>query len=370
SVFTRPPASMWTYFDLLPLDSPTFAVTLNEGATPLLDAPRLAAANGLGRVLLKNETGNPTGSFKDRQVSVGISHARALGFDTVAVVSSGNVACATAAYAARAGMKAILFMHGFAAAGKIAQAAAYGATVLRVQSPSASAVFELCIAACEEFGWYHLSTSGMHEPYNVEGSKTVAYEIYQQTGGDLPDWIVAPVGGGGLIGGVWRGLLDLKSLGLIEKLPRLAGVQAAGCAPLKKAVDNGTTFLDSLRDPWLEPNTIAGGIADDILFDGHTALPAIRSTDGAAIAVTDQEIVNAEIALAQSEGILCDPCSACAIAALAQIPDRDGHTRVCSIVTGTGMKDLRVLDGKIDPPRDVSPTIEAIRNALSQEQMK
>jgi len=361
---------MWTYFDLLPLDSPTFAVTLNEGATPLLDAPRLAAANGLGRVLLKNETGNPTGSFKDRQVSVGISHARALGFDTVAVVSSGNVACATAAYAARAGMKAILFMHGFAAAGKIAQAAAYGATVLRVQSPSASAVFELCIAACEEFGWYHLSTSGMHEPYNVEGSKTVAYEIYQQTGGDLPDWIVAPVGGGGLIGGVWRGLLDLKSLGLIEKLPRLAGVQAAGCAPLKKAVDNGTTFLDSLRDPWLEPNTIAGGIADDILFDGHTALPAIRSTDGAAIAVTDQEIVNAEIALAQSEGILCDPCSACAIAALAQIPDRDGHTRVCSIVTGTGMKDLRVLDGKIDPPRDVSPTIEAIRNALSQEQMK
>jgi len=357
---------MWTYFDLLPLDAREHIVSLDEGATPLLDAPRIALAHKIRPVLLKNECGNPTGSFKDRQVSVGISHARAMGFDTVAVVSSGNVACAAAAYAARAGIKAVLFMHGHAAAGKIAQAAAYGATILRVQTPSASAVFDLCIAACDELGWYHLSTSGMHEPYNVEGAKTIAYELYQQTGGNLPDWIVAPVGGGGLLGGVWRGLLDMQALGLLVRLPRLAGVQASGCAPLKKAIANNTSFLDTLKDPWPYPKTVAGGIADDILFDGHTALPAIRTTNGAAIAVDDSEIIAAEIALAQSEGILCDPCSACTIAALPHLPDINSNIRVCCIITGTGMKDLAVLDGHLPSVIDVAPTLDAVHAVLGR----
>lgn len=363
----RAPGSMWSYFDLLPIHSREDVVTLNEGATPLLDAPKLATSHRVARVLLKNETGNPTGSFKDRQVSVGISHARAQGFDTVAVVSSGNVACATAAYAARAGMKAVLFMHGMAAPGKIAQAAAYGATVIKVQSPSASTVFDLCIEACREFGWYHLSTSGMHEPFNVEGAKTIAYELYQQTNGALPDWIVAPVGGGGLLGGIWRGLLDLKRLGLINTLPRLAGVQASGCAPLKKAFDNGTSFLDSLKDPWPNPKTIAGGIADDILFDGHTALPAVRTTNGAAIAANDDEIIRAEIALAQSEGILCDPCSACSVAALRHIPGADKQTSVCCIITGTGIKDLAAIADYVPPAFTIDASLEAIRRTLNEK---
>ena len=159
--------------------------------------------------------------------------------------------------------------------------------------PSASAVFDLCLEACARFGWYHLSTAGMYEPYNVEGAKTIAYELFQQTGGDLPDWIVAPVGGGGLLGGLWRGFLDLKRAGLIERVPRLAGIQASGCAPLAKAMRENATYLDTLRAPWPNPHTIAGGIADDILFDGHTALPALRTTDGAAIAVEDSEIIQA-----------------------------------------------------------------------------
>ncbi|MCC6153721.1 MAG: threonine synthase [Candidatus Hydrogenedentes bacterium] len=358
---------MWSYFDLLPIHSRDDVVTLNEGATPLLDAPKLAASHRMARVLLKNETGNPTGSFKDRQVSVGITHARAQGFDTVAVVSSGNVACATAAYAARAGMKAVLFMHGMAAPGKIAQAAAYGATVIKVQSPSASAVFDLCIEACREFGWYHLSTSGMHEPFNVEGAKTIAYELFQQTNGALPDWIVAPVGGGGLLGGIWRGLLDLKRLGLIESLPRLAGVQASGCAPLKKAIDNSTSFLDTLKDPWANPKTIAGGIADDILFDGHTVLPAIRTTNGTAITVDDNEIIRAEIALAQSEGILCDPCSACSVAAMQDIPDMNEQTSVCCIITGTGIKDLAAIADHVPPANTIDVSLEAVRKILCEK---
>jgi len=356
---------MWSYFDLLPVSSFEHVVTLEEGATPLVVAKRLGADRGIGKVLIKNEMANPTGSFKDRQVSAGISHAREIGVDTVAVVSSGNVACAASAYAARAGMRAVLLMHGHAAAGKIAQASLYGGTVVRVDTPSASAVFDLCIEACRRFGWYHLSTAGMYEPFNVEGAKTIAYELFAQTAPNLPDWVVAPVGGGGLLGGIWRGFLDLQRLGLIERPPRLAGVQAAGCAPLKKAIDTGMSYLETLRHPWPDPKTIAGGIADDILFDGHTALPAIRTTGGVAIAVDDSEILNAQRTLAETEGLLCEPTAAVAIAALRHLPDVGADTSVCCVVTGSGMKDLAALA----PPevKTIEPSVEALEKALRDD---
>lgn len=355
------PESLWHYAPLLPVADSAYVVSMGEGATALVDAPRLARKHGISSLCIKNETANPTGSFKDRQISVSISHAREEGRDTVAVVSSGNVAVATAAYAARAGMKAVLFMHGQAGIGKIAQAAAYGAQVIRVDSPRPSEVFALCIRACEAFGWAHLSTSGMHDPYNVEGAKTIAYELFQQCGEALPDWIVAPVGGGGLLGGVWRGLLDLKRMGYIAKLPRLAGVQASGCAPLKHALDKGWSFQESLRHPWENPKTIAGGIADDILFDGHTVLPAIRETDGIAIAVGDPEIQRGAQELAQTEGILCELTSAVVIAALQAESDRFRNGRVCCIVTGNGLKDMagKTLDPGALPPC-IPPDLRAL----------
>jgi len=365
-LFGRLPQSMWDYAALLPVADAGLAVTLGEGATRLVDAPRLADAFGLAQLMLKNETSNPTGSFKDRQVSLGITRARELGKDTVAVVSSGNVACAASAYAARAGMKAVLLMHGFASRSKVAQAAAYGATVVQVDDPSAKAVFKLCIEACAKLGWYHLSTAGVYEPYNVEGAKTVAYELYQQTGGELPDWIVVPVGGGGLLGGIWRGLLDLRRLGLIERLPRLVGVQASGCAPLVKAMKNGTAYLDTLKDPWPAPKTIAGGIADDILFDGHTALPALRDTNGAAVAVDDPDIIRGELLLAASEGILCEPTSAVVIAALNLPPLKDSGGRVCCIVTGSGVKDLPALDGHVPDPKRIGASLSELRAVLAE----
>jgi len=360
------PVSLWHYAPLLPVENEAARITIGEGATPLLDAPALAAHHRFGRVLLKNETANPTGSFKDRQISVGLSHARAIGCDTVAVVSSGNVACATAAYAARAGMQAVLFMHGHAAPGKLAQAAAYGARAFHVDVPSAQQVFDLCIEACDAFGWYHLSTAGMYEPYNVEGAKTIAYELYQQTGGKLPDWIAAPVGGGGLLGGIWRGLLDLQRLGLIDRLPRLAGVQAAGCAPLKRAIEQGESFLESIENPWPDPHTVAGGIADDILFDGHTVLPALRSTNGAALAVDDDAILAGELRLATKEGVLCEPTAAVVMAALDKLPDAGPETTVCCIVTGTGIKDLDIIRSLVAQPQRIEPSLPILKAALEQ----
>ena len=356
----RPPRSMWHYFGLLPVTSRKRIVTLGEGATPLVDAPRLARRFGFGQVIVKNEMANPTGSFKDRQVSVGISHARECGARTVAAVSSGNVAAATSAYAAHAGMQAVVFMHAHAGAGKVAQAAAYGARVIRVESPSPKEVFGLCIEACQRYGWYHLSTAGMYEPYNVEGAKTLAYELYQQCGGHPPDWVVMPVGGGGLLGGVWRGFLDLKRLGLINRVPRLAGVQASGCAPLKRAIEHGESFLETLRHPWPDPKTVAGGIADDILFDGHTALPAIRETNGVVIAVDDEAIIESQQTLAREEGLLCELTSAVVIAALPFLPDADASSRVCCVVTGSGIKELAWLAGRVPEPSRIPPTMEAL----------
>ncbi len=361
-----PPLSMWDYADFLPVAHAGSVVSLEEGATPLIDAAHLAVRFGFDQVLFKNETVNPTGSFKDRQVSVGISHAREMEKDTVAVVSSGNVACAAAAYAARGNMRAVLLMHGQAGGGKVAQAASYGAIAVRVDEPSAGKVFALCLEACAAFGWYHLSTAGMYEPFNVEGAKTIAYELYHQTGGELPDWIVAPVGGGGLLGGVWRGFLDLQRLGLVDRLPRLCGVQAAGCAPFVKAIEQNTPFLETLAHPWPNPRTIAGGIADDIIFDGHTALPAVRQTNGMAVAVNDTEIMDGLLVLARSEGLLCEPTCAVVIAALTHLKETAAGSRVCCLLTGNGVKDTATIAQHVAEPKTIPADLEALRGVTEE----
>lgn len=340
-------------------------MSLGEGATPLVEAPKLARKFGLGKLLIKNEMGNPTGSFKDRQVSVGISHAREIGADTVAVVSSGNVAAATAAYAARAGMKAVVLMHTHAGAGKAAQAAAYGAKVIRVDSDAPSAVFTLCLEACKRWGWYHLSTAGMYAPYNVEGAKTIAYELYQQCGEALPEYILAPVGGGGLLGGIWRGFLDIQRLGVISHIPKLVGVQATGCAPLHQAIVNGWSFQESLKHPWPNPKTVAGGIADDILFDGHTVLPAIRATGGSVISVDDDEIVKGRDLLARNEGVLCELTSAVVIAALAKQGGIKPDSRVCALITGNGIKETTLLKESLPPLPSIAPALASLSEHIT-----
>jgi threonine synthase len=360
------PDSLWHYAPLLPVSDPACRVSIGEGNTPLASSNRLGAELGFSDLRFKNEMTNPTGSFKDRQISVGISHAREIGADTVAVVSSGNVAAATAAYAARAGMRAILFMHGQAGAGKIAQASTYGPDVICVESPSPSVVFDLCIEACKRFGWYHLSTAGLYEPYNVEGAKTIAYELYHQYKGDLPEWIIAPVGGGGLLGGLWRGLLDLKRLGKLDKLPRLAGVQATGCAVLEWAIKDNIPFLETLKHPWPDPKTVAGGIADDILFDGHTVLPAVRSTDGMAISVNDDQIKAGLHELAEKEGLLCELTTAVVPAALHALAEAAPGARACAVLTGNGIKELSYLREAAPKPASIPSELGALEALLKE----
>lgn len=345
---------LWSWCDLLPIVDPAAMISIGEGHTPLLESRRLADALGIGTLLLKDETRNPTGSFKDRMLAVGVARAIELGKTTVAVQSSGNVGAAAAAYAARAGLSAKIFVPRTAPAGKVLQAQMYGAEVFRIDHDSPADIFDLLQWACGEFGWYLVSTAAIYNPFTLEGAKTIAYEIAEQTAFNLPEWVIVPVGGGGNIGSLWRGFLDLRSLGLVARLPRLVGVQATGCAPFVDAIRLGRTAREALTTRWPAIKTLAGAIADDVVFDAHVALPAVRQSGGTAVAVEDDESLAMEQMLAATEGIFVEPAAATTIAAL-KVLLADGrigrNDRVLCLLTGHGLKD----------PESASRTVQRVR---------
>ncbi len=348
---------MWTYFSLLPIADRSAVVSLGEGNTPLTRAGRLAQDLGIHTLYLKDETRNPTGSFKDRMLAVGVTRARELGKKTIAVQSSGNVAAAAAAYAAKAGLQAKIFVPRTAPEEKLVQALMYGADLFRIDHNSPTDIFDLLRWACEEFGWYLASTAAIFNPFTLEGAKTIAYEIAEQTDFDLPEWIIVPVGGGGNIGSLWRGFNDLRGLGLVARLPRMVGVQAAGCAPIVEAIRLRRTAQEALTCRWPAIQTVAGAIADDVVFDAHIALPAVRESHGTAVAVPDEDTLAMERMLASTEGIFVEPASATTLAALKQLLDQGEITRqdrVCCVLTGLGFKDMTSAR-KLVPPIETLP---------------
>ncbi len=353
--------SMWRYFDLLPLSERALIVSQGEGRTPLMASPRLAEHLGVGELLLKNETMNPTGSFKDRQVSLGISKARESGAHTLAVISSGNVAAAAASYSALAGLKCHIFAPKSAPLDKLVQARMYGASFVRVDTLSSSLIFELVWQACPQKDWHLLSTAGLYNPYHVEGAKTIAYELCEQCS-PMPDWVIAPVGGGGLIGSLFRGFGELVSLGKLDGMPAIVGVQSSQCTPLVDAIEKDLSPAEVLARPVEVGDTIAGAIADDILFDAYTALPAIRESGGKAVSVTDEEMLEAEALLARKTGIFAEPASAATIAAIEKLRGSEtigARDSVCCIVTGSGWKDMTSAKRLVEDPEQIDPNIEA-----------
>ncbi len=344
---------IWRHFPLLPVLERSSIVSLGEGGTPRLEAPRLAAALGLESLTVKDETRNPTGSFKDRMLSVGISRAKELGKTTVAVQSSGNVAAAAAAYAAKAGLEAKVFVPRSVPEEKLSQILMYGAELFRIDESSPAAVFALMEEAAQRFDWHVVATTALYNPFTLEGSKTIAYELAS----DVPDWLVVPVGGGGNLGSIWRGFRELKALGAIDRLPRLAGVQAEGCAPFVEAVHLGLSWKDAASRRWPEIRTICGAIADDVIFDAHIAVPAIAESGGVAIAVSDEETLEAEKLIASTEGLFVEPSSATAVAALRSLVERgiiDPKASVCCLATGTGFKDMGAAKTLVSVPNVIS----------------
>jgi len=352
------------YSELLPLKDPLHAISLGEGNTPLLRAGRLAKKLGLKRLYLKDETGNPTGSFKDRSMAIGVSRALELGAKIVATASSGNAAASLAAYSAKAGLKCYAFVLEIASLEKISQLLLYGAKVVRVQGleEGEDPTVKMLQLALENYGWYPCPSFGPFNPYQVEGPKTMSYEIVEQLNWHIPDWVFVPVGSACLLAGIWKGFKDLLSLGLVEKMPRLAAVQSTGNAPFVRAFNEGKGPFEI--EPWKRPKTVASGLADPYPWDGDAGLMALKETNGMAEAVPDDLILEGEKFLASHEGIFAEPSGATGLAGLISLTNQgiiDPEDEVVVLVTGSGLKDPYVIKKMFKEPPTVKPTLEALR---------
>jgi threonine synthase len=353
--------SMWRYFDFLPLLEFRHVISLGEGSTPLLASKHLGPSLNLSNVSFKVETGNPTGSFKDRQVSIGISRAFEMGARGVITVSSGNVGAAVSAYSARAGLPALVFVPEMSPANKVAQVQAYGARVFKIKTNSTSGILDAVAPACAKHGFTNLMTASQVNPYINNGAKTLAYEIVHDRIGagpdPAPDAVVCPAGGGGLISHVYQGFVDLLELGVIARIPRFIAVQPAGCAPLSRAILDGTPIEDVYKHPWTNINTIATALADDVPLDARLAIPAVQKTGGTACIVDDAAILDGEKRLARLEGIFAEPSSSTTAAALVQLAEAgkiDKSEQVVLLITGSGFKDMDAAK-RINPELPVVP---------------
>jgi threonine synthase len=336
----RRPPGVWRYRELLPLPLDEDPVTLGEGGTPLLAAPRTGRAIGLPHLLVKDEGLNPTGTFKARGASCGVSLARSLGIREVGLPTAGNAGAAWSAYGAAAGLKVHAAFPADAPPLTILEARVHGAEVTLVDGLISDAG-RLIAAQAAEHGWFDAAT--LREPYRIEGKKTLGLEIAEQLAYRPPDSIVYPAGGGvGLIG-MWRAFAQLAALGWLEgPPPRLHVVQSTGCAPLVRAFEAG----EDSAEPWEGAQTIAAGLRVPRALGDFLVLRALRETGGSAVAVDDERIVDALGLLARSDGILASPEGAATVAgaqALQELGALRPDERVVLVNTGSGLTDREAL---------------------------
>ena len=328
----RGPHSLWRYAPLLPVAAPRghFAV----GWTPLIRAPRLGAAIGVAQLFLKDDSRNPSLSFKDRPVAVALARALELGLDTIACASTGNLAGAVAAAAARNGLRAFVFVPATTDEGKIAGAAAYGATVVRV-SGTYDQVNRLCARLADEERWGFVNFT--LRPYYADGSKTLLFECAEQLGWRLPDHVVVPVGSGALLTRTATAATQLRGTGLAEGALRIHAAQPSGCAPVSDAVLGGYRPVRSVRDPV----TVARSLAIGAPADGDGSVEIIRASGGSAGSVSDEEVLEGCALLASTEGVLAEPAGGVVVAtakALARRGAFGDDDSVVLYITGNGYK--------------------------------
>ncbi len=332
----RPPG-IWRWAELLPVRSPACRVTLGEGETPLLRADRLGARLGLGALLVKDEGLNPTGTFKARGLAVAVARAAELGAKVLAMGTAGNAGGALAAYAARAGLEAHVFMPADAPAVHRREVEAAGARLHLVDGLLDRAGEEAARRAGRS-GWFVVST--FREPYRLEGKKTMGFEMAERMGWELPDVIVYPTGGGTGLVGLWKAFAELETLGWLEgRRPRLVCVQAEGCAPVVRALDRGEARVE----PWGAPKTAAHGLRVPRPYADRLILRAVRESGGVGACVSDEEMVQAQRELAREEGILACLEGAAALAGLTRLVRAgqvEAGARVVVLNTGSGLKGL------------------------------
>lgn len=335
--------------DLLPIKM-EYVISMGEGNTPLLKAERLAKRIGIDKLLLKCEFCNPSGSFKDRPISVGISKALEFGYKKVIVASSGNGAAAVSAFAAKAGLESLILVPEKTSPEKIKQAAVCGARIIKVEGPYSNC-YRLANEICSSTGGIFNLTTTFINPYTLEGDKIIAFELLSQMG-EVPDAIFVPIGAGPLLVGIFKGYEELKSMGIIDELPKMVGVQAEGCSPISRAFLTGKQEVVSDDNPI----TVVGGICDGLTGyskDGTYTLNTIRKSNGFAIHCDDKSILEAQIWLAADEGAFVEPSSAAVVAAI--LKSRNGKTigvdeKVVALLTGHGLKDMGSVKLNIDVP--------------------
>lgn len=355
---------VWRYRSLLPATKSTPQFSLGEGSTPLLPANKLGQAVGLPDLYLKNEAINPSGTFKDRCMAVGVAKALEFGARALAIASAGNAGAAAATYAARAGLPCYVFVPAITPPERITQILVHGAQAIAVKG-TVNDCIDMMNRGRVEFGWHLLTTAAPINPYQGEGPKTIAYEICEQSGWAVPNWVILPVGGGGILSACWKGFQEFHRLGWIERLPRLVGVQAEGCAPLIRAFEEGRGPEEI--ESWGPPTTLAASIADPFPLDGATALPAIRASGGVAVAVSDEEILQAEELLARKEGVFAEPASSATLAALQKLLAKGTIGReesVVLVITGTGFKDMTTAIRLTGSFPTIEPRFEQMAEAV------
>jgi threonine synthase len=337
AVLDGPPRGYWSYAPLLPVARSDCRVTLGEGGTPLIELPHLSRSMADARVWVKDESRNPTWSFKDRYAAAAVSHARATGAAVVTAASTGNLGAATAAYAARAGLPAVVFTMESIPVGVRRFMQVYGAAVVPVLGKDER--WALMAEGVRRYGWYPTSPLGPHRvgnPYAVEGYKTIAFEIWQQLR-RTPDWVVVPVSSGDGLYGIWKGFWELRQMGLADRIPRMLAAEVNGA--LKNALDRGLDRVEPVR----ARDTIAYTIGSPC--PGHQALVALRESRGRAVMVDDAAMLDAELRVA-AEGVFAEPSSAAAFAALAaggRPPADQVSGWVVCVMTSAGMKDTASL---------------------------
>ena len=340
NAIARRPPGIWRYFEVMPVLDESNVVTLGEGGTPMLRAPRLETHTGARRLMIKDEGQNPTGTFKARGLSSAVSKAKELGLNKLTVPSAGNAAGALAAYCARAGMECHVFMPSDAPEAAKKETEIAGANLTLVDGLISDAAV-LSRQRAEELGLFDVST--LREPYRVEGKKTLGYEIAQDLDWRLPEAIVYPTGGGTGMVGMWKAFGEMEAMGWIgPERPRMISVQAEGCAPIVRAFEQGERFAA----PWENAHTIAAGLRVPAAIGDYLILDAIRESGGTAVAVSDVEILDAMRTIASLEGIWPAPEGAATLAGYLRLRAEGwlaAETETVLMVTGSGLKYLELV---------------------------
>jgi threonine synthase len=358
--FDSRPRSLWRYKELLPVQDQRNIVDLNAGFTPLHRCKNLEQFLGLRKIYVKNDGLNPTNSFKDRPAGVAISKAIEFNLKTVGAVSTGNLAAAVAAHAAKANIPCYIFIPQGIESSKIAQIQAYGPRILSIKGTYDDAN-RLAYLASESYGWAIANIT--MRPYYVEGSKTLSFEVCEQLGWQPPDHMIVPIGSGALMRAIWKGLREFEEIGLIKNpATSIHGAQASGCAPVATAFESGRTIK-----PVAKPNTIAKSLAIGDPGDGNYAIEVAKATGGKIAGISDADIQKAIKTLASKEGIFTEPAGAVTIAQLKHLVDEGrilpDESVVC-YVTGSGLKAVDAVPPSPEQWQTLDSTLQALTSAI------